>query len=72
MSPETYSCFLRLKSLAEDDAVRMQPGSGETHVLYVLISHSPCLVFFFLILGFNVLEKGADHTTAFQTAWEMI
>lgn len=32
---ETYSCQLRLKSSAEDSCVRMQPGSGETHVLYV-------------------------------------
>ncbi|KAG5543870.1 hypothetical protein RHGRI_016584 [Rhododendron griersonianum] len=29
---ETYSCFLRLKSSSDDDAIRMQPGSGETHV----------------------------------------
>ncbi|KAH7860036.1 hypothetical protein Vadar_008426 [Vaccinium darrowii] len=29
---ETYSCSLRLKSSSEEDAVRMQPGSGETHV----------------------------------------
>ncbi|CAK9169170.1 unnamed protein product [Ilex paraguariensis] len=29
---ETYSCLLRLKSSSEDDAVRMQPGSGETHI----------------------------------------
>ncbi|PIN16970.1 hypothetical protein CDL12_10361 [Handroanthus impetiginosus] len=27
---ESYSCLLRLKSSPEDDAVRMQPGSGET------------------------------------------
>lgn len=32
-SVDTYSCFLRLKSLPEEEAVRMQPGSGETHVL---------------------------------------
>lgn len=32
---ETYSCQLRLKSTPEDDVVPMQPGSGETHVLYV-------------------------------------
>lgn len=32
---ETYSCKLRLKSLAEDNAIMMQPGSGESHVLYV-------------------------------------
>ncbi|KAG5529575.1 hypothetical protein RHGRI_030085 [Rhododendron griersonianum] len=29
---ETYSCLLRLKSSSEEDAVRMQPSSGETHV----------------------------------------
>ncbi|XP_071728759.1 uncharacterized protein [Rutidosis leptorrhynchoides] len=29
---ESYSCLLRLKSSAEGDAIRMQPGSGETHV----------------------------------------
>ncbi|GKF85193.1 hypothetical protein Tco_0250091, partial [Tanacetum coccineum] len=32
MSPETYSCLLRLKSSDEDDTVRMQPGSSETHI----------------------------------------
>ncbi|KAF8411383.1 hypothetical protein HHK36_003932 [Tetracentron sinense] len=31
---ETYSCLLRLKSSTEEDAVRMQPGSGETHVFF--------------------------------------
>lgn len=40
---ETYSCKLKLKSLAEDDAIMMQPGSGESHVLYVPIF--PTLVF---------------------------
>ncbi|KAA8546741.1 hypothetical protein F0562_003170 [Nyssa sinensis] len=29
---ETYSCLLRLKSSSEEDAIRMQAGSGETHV----------------------------------------
>nr|XP_043606485.1 uncharacterized protein LOC122578567 [Erigeron canadensis] len=29
---ETYSCLLRLKSSAEEDTVRMQPGSSETHI----------------------------------------
>ncbi|XP_057490269.1 uncharacterized protein LOC130776172 [Actinidia eriantha] len=29
---ETYSCLLRLKSSSEEDTIRMQPGSGETHV----------------------------------------
>lgn len=29
---ETYSCLLRLKSSTEVDTVRMQPGSGETHI----------------------------------------
>lgn len=38
ISSETYSCFLRLKSSSEEDAIRMQPGSGETHVLYALFS----------------------------------
>ncbi|ESQ54863.1 hypothetical protein EUTSA_v10024255mg [Eutrema salsugineum] len=31
---ETYSCRLRLKSLTEDDAIMMQPGSGESHVFF--------------------------------------
>ncbi|KAL2892899.1 Hemin import ATP-binding protein HmuV [Bienertia sinuspersici] len=31
---ESHSCSLRLKSSPEDDAVRMQPGSGETHVFF--------------------------------------
>ncbi|KAB1203895.1 hypothetical protein CJ030_MR8G020764 [Morella rubra] len=34
MSSETYSCLLRLKSSPEDDAIRMQPGSGDTHVFF--------------------------------------
>ncbi|RXI07866.1 hypothetical protein DVH24_014432 [Malus domestica] len=31
---ETYSCFVRLTSSPEEDAVQMQPGSGETRVLF--------------------------------------
>ncbi|XP_015874207.3 uncharacterized protein LOC107411178 [Ziziphus jujuba] len=31
---ETYSCFLRLKSSTEEDAIRMQPGCGETLVFF--------------------------------------
>ncbi|KAG9137431.1 hypothetical protein Leryth_020632 [Lithospermum erythrorhizon] len=31
---ETYACLLRLKSSPEEDAVKMQPGSGETHVFF--------------------------------------
>ncbi|KAF8086211.1 hypothetical protein N665_0632s0031 [Sinapis alba] len=31
---ETYSCRLRLKSLTEDDAIIMQPGSSEGHVFF--------------------------------------
>ncbi|CAN1340875.1 hypothetical protein LINPERPRIM_LOCUS39003 [Linum perenne] len=31
---ETYSCLLRLKSSAEEDVIKMQPGSGETHVFF--------------------------------------
>lgn len=31
---ETYSCVLRLKSVSEEDAVRLQAGSGETHVFF--------------------------------------
>ncbi|KAF5749744.1 hypothetical protein HS088_TW03G00069 [Tripterygium wilfordii] len=31
---ETYGCLLRLKSSAEEDVVRMQPGSSETHVFF--------------------------------------
>lgn len=38
MFSETYSCILRLKSSAEEDVVKMQPGSGETHVLYDLLT----------------------------------
>jgi hypothetical protein len=59
MLSETYSCLLRLKSSPEDDAIRMQPGSGDTHVLYVLFL---CLFFVFL----NFLEKETDNSTAFQ------
>ncbi|XP_057845324.1 uncharacterized protein LOC131054738 isoform X2 [Cryptomeria japonica] len=29
---ETYSCYLKLKSSIEEEAFRMQPGSGEMHV----------------------------------------
>ncbi|XP_054798658.1 LOW QUALITY PROTEIN: uncharacterized protein LOC129303394 [Prosopis cineraria] len=31
---ETYSCFLRLKSSTEEDTIRMQPGSSETHIFF--------------------------------------
>ncbi|XP_022734370.1 uncharacterized protein LOC111287412 isoform X3 [Durio zibethinus] len=31
---QAYSCMLRLKSSAEEDSKRMQPGSGETHVFF--------------------------------------
>ncbi|KAL6277294.1 hypothetical protein ACE6H2_020895 [Prunus campanulata] len=31
---ETYSCFLRLTSSPEEDAIQMQPGSSETRVLF--------------------------------------
>nr|GMD85036.1 Rhomboid-like protease 5 [Ipomoea batatas]GME11634.1 Rhomboid-like protease 5 [Ipomoea batatas] len=31
---ESYSCLLRLKSSREEDAVRMQPGSSETHIFF--------------------------------------
>ncbi|XP_021740327.1 uncharacterized protein LOC110706680 [Chenopodium quinoa] len=31
---ESHFCLLRLKSSPEDDVVRMQPGSGETHVFF--------------------------------------
>lgn len=31
---ETYSCLLRLKSTPEDDAIRMQPGSSDTHIFF--------------------------------------
>ncbi|XP_022775011.1 uncharacterized protein LOC111316996 [Durio zibethinus] len=30
--PETYCCLLKLKSSSEEDVIRMQPGSSETHV----------------------------------------
>nr|XP_011468515.1 PREDICTED: uncharacterized protein LOC101309103 [Fragaria vesca subsp. vesca] len=33
-SHETYSCLLRLRSSPEEDAVQMQPGSGETHFFF--------------------------------------
>ncbi|KAH9712771.1 hypothetical protein KPL71_020147 [Citrus sinensis] len=31
---ETYSCQLRLKSISEEDAIRLQAGSGETHMFF--------------------------------------
>ncbi|KNA08755.1 hypothetical protein SOVF_159690 [Spinacia oleracea] len=31
---ETYFCLVRLKSSSDKDAVRMQPGSGETHIFF--------------------------------------
>ncbi|XP_044469211.1 uncharacterized protein LOC123198570 isoform X2 [Mangifera indica] len=31
---ETYSCMLRLKSMSEENVVRMQPGTNETHVFF--------------------------------------
>ncbi|XP_010681049.2 uncharacterized protein LOC104896062 isoform X1 [Beta vulgaris subsp. vulgaris] len=31
---ETYICMVRLKSSSNKDAVRMQPGSGETHIFF--------------------------------------
>ncbi|RZB69596.1 uncharacterized protein LOC114384975 [Glycine soja] len=31
---ETYSCFLRLKSTVEEDAIRLQPGSSEVHMFF--------------------------------------
>ncbi|KAL9241380.1 hypothetical protein vseg_015499 [Gypsophila vaccaria] len=31
---EAYSCVIRLKSSSDEDAVRMQPGSGETHIFF--------------------------------------
>ncbi|KAL5556537.1 hypothetical protein UlMin_038773 [Ulmus minor] len=31
---ETYSCLLKLKSSAEDDVVRMRPGSSESHIFF--------------------------------------
>ncbi|XP_039058576.1 uncharacterized protein LOC120202173 [Hibiscus syriacus] len=32
VNPETYCCLLKLKSSSEDDVIKMQPGSNETHV----------------------------------------
>lgn len=32
---ETYYCLLKLRSSIEETGIRMQPGSGETRVLYV-------------------------------------
>ncbi|XP_054789232.1 uncharacterized protein LOC129294776 [Prosopis cineraria] len=34
VAQETYSCLLRLKSMVEEDAIRMQPGSCETHMFF--------------------------------------
>ncbi|KAK7301122.1 hypothetical protein RJT34_11983 [Clitoria ternatea] len=31
---ETYLCFLRLKSIVEEDAIRLQPGSSEVHMFF--------------------------------------
>lgn len=31
---ETYSCSMRLKSSSDEDAVKMQPGSAETHTFF--------------------------------------
>ncbi|CAI0447971.1 unnamed protein product [Linum tenue] len=31
---KTHSCLLRLKSASDEDAIKMQPGSGETHVFF--------------------------------------
>ncbi|MCL7032901.1 hypothetical protein MKW94_025525 [Papaver nudicaule] len=31
---ETYTCILRLKNSNDDEAVRMQPGSGEAHLFF--------------------------------------
>ncbi|KAK8309012.1 hypothetical protein V6Z12_D02G100900 [Gossypium hirsutum] len=31
---ETYVCMLRLKSSAEENNIRIQPGSGETHIFF--------------------------------------
>lgn len=31
---ETYFCLVRLKSSSDKDAVRMKPGSGETHIFF--------------------------------------
>jgi len=35
LDAETYFCSLRLKSLPEEDTVKMLAGSAETHLLYV-------------------------------------
>ncbi|KAL3630223.1 hypothetical protein CASFOL_023207 [Castilleja foliolosa] len=35
---ESYSCLLRLKSSPEEDAARMQPGSGETRLFNILMA----------------------------------
>lgn len=31
---ETFTCFLRLKSVVEEDAIRLQPGSSEVHMFF--------------------------------------
>ncbi|KAH9690466.1 Pesticidal crystal cry8Ba protein [Citrus sinensis] len=59
MSIETYTCMLRLKSSTEQDAIRMQPGSGETHVLYVPLSY------FHLLLKSEFAWIGIDNFHSF-------
>lgn len=49
---EMYSCSLRVKSLPENDAVKMQAGSTESHILFVsllLCFHK--LALYFLNIG---------------------
>lgn len=58
---ETYSCLLRLKSLTEEGAVKMQPGSGESHLLYVkyflAFGFQSILIFFVFIVPFSYLTR---------------
>ncbi|KAH9690465.1 Pesticidal crystal cry8Ba protein [Citrus sinensis] len=51
--------MLRLKSSTEQDAIRMQPGSGETHVLYVPLSY------FHLLLKSEFAWIGIDNFHSF-------
>lgn len=51
--------MLRLKSSTEQDAIRMQPGSGETHVLYVPLSY------FHLLLKSEFAWIGIDNFYSF-------
>lgn len=52
---ETYSCLLRLRSSPEEDAVCMQPGSGEAYFLSVLF---PFLFLLCLLFSLYLVCEG--------------